>query len=158
MVFDGDLPHGQGHPWDADTPGQLPLAMQGAGISPRPSPAEQGAAVGACASLQGLQLVARGGVALPGLSRSSFLRLPGTLTHWSGNMGSHRSWHHPPGFTSAASQQDSGLPTSVRKAQHHPSSLKQASSKPFPAHSPPCTSAKEVLQRQILNKKRSYSQ
>lgn len=43
--------------------------------------------MGACASLQGLQLVARGGVALPGLSRSSFLRLPGTLTHWSGTMG-----------------------------------------------------------------------
>lgn len=55
--FDEDLLHRQGDSQGADSPGQLFLAMQGARISTRPSPTEQGAAAGACASLQGLQLV-----------------------------------------------------------------------------------------------------
>lgn len=65
--FAGDLPRGQAHAGGADTPGYLSLATQGARTSPRPSPAERGAAAGALASLQGLRPVAGGGVAVPRL-------------------------------------------------------------------------------------------
>lgn len=153
--FDEVLMLRQGHPWSSNNPGLQPsLATQRARISPRPSPTEQGAAVGAWSTPQGLQLVAHGGVELPQLPCSSLPRLSCSAVPWE----SHRPWHHPPGLTSAASQQDPRLPTRVRKAQLHPSSSKQAWPEALPEHAPLCTSAKEVLQRQILNKKFTYSQ
>lgn len=53
------------------------------------------------------------------------------------------SWPHL-----TASQQESRLPIRVRKAEHHPSALRQASSKPFPEHTSLSKFAKEVLQMQ----------
>lgn len=118
--------------------------MQGARISPKPSPTERGAAVGA--------QVATGCTAKAALLISSEApqhAFPMVRDYG----GSHRPWCHPPGLTSVASQKDSRLPIRVRKAQRHQPLLRRTSSKPFREHASLCTFAKEILQRQILSKK-----